>query len=176
MTAFEKDRGSEFLLQLFPGNTHRLPIFNFRGNSPPRFIEIWRNQTREWEQFFLIRFDSLRIEERIAARCYKDRIDHQRNPWRGHLVQIQYRFRYRGNDFRGAKQTSLDRSDRKTSCEHFDLLANNFRADWLDPRNFSGNLRDDAGDGGQSIDTACRECFNVGLNAGTRAAVGTRDS
>src|SRR5207245_7041222 len=95
--------------------------------------------------------DSRGFKERIAARRDKDRIDHQWNPWRKHLVYVPYRLRYGGNDFARAKQASLDRSDRKRFCEDFDLLANNSRASRLNPRNFAGNFRDNAGDGGQSI-------------------------
>src|SRR6266508_2188563 len=56
------------------------------------------------------------------------------------------------------------------------LLANNSRADRLNPRNFAGNFRDDARYGGQSIYAESRKRFQIGLNTSAGAAVRPGDS
>ena len=94
---------------------------------------------------------------------------------RKHLVYAPHRAGYRGNDSGGAEQASLDRANLEIINKHLDLLANNSRADRLNPRNFAGNFRDDAGDRGQSVNTKSRKRFQVGLNTSASTAVGACD-
>ena len=86
-------------------------------------------------------------------------------------VDCPYRLGNGGNDVRGAKQTGFNRADFEIFCEYFDLLADNSRADWFDPGNFTRNFSDDAGDGGQSINPECGKGFQIGLNTGAGTAV-----
>src|SRR6266568_6653415 len=125
---------------------HRLAIIDFYSEQPLCFIEVWCNQPGKWEQLLLISFDRSRLEKGIAAGRYNHGIDHEWNARRKLSVDVAYRFRYGRNDLRGAKQAGFHRADREISNKHFDLLANNPRANRLNPRNFAGNLRDDARD------------------------------
>ena len=79
------------------------------------------------------------------------------------------------NDLRRAEQTGLDRADSEIFEQHFDLLANHSRSYRFNSRNFPRNFRDDAGHGGQSINAKSGKSFQVGLNTGAGATVGTCD-
>jgi hypothetical protein len=77
--------------------------------------------------------------------------------------------------FAAAEMISAEQSRPVFIAEIGNLLVNNIRADWLNSRNFSRNLRDNAGDSGHPINTQRRKRLEIGLNTGASAAVGTCD-
>ena len=59
--------------------------------------------------------------------------------------------------------------------ENIDLCAHHFGADRFDSRNVAGRFGDDACNGRQAINPERAECFKVGLDAGSGAAVRSGD-
>jgi hypothetical protein len=51
------------------------------------------------------------------------------------------------------------------------LFVHDLATDWLDPGNFPGCFRDDAGDSRQAVNAERRKSFKVGLDTGPSAAV-----
>ena len=82
---------------------------------------------------------------------------------------------HRRHDFARVKQTSLDGGDRKAFKKRFNLRTHGCGGNAADLDDFSRRFRNDTGDGGQSINPKCAEGFQVGLDAGSGAAVRTGD-
>ena len=92
---------------------------------------------------------------------------------RAAFFAVLNRLRDSANDLRRAEQTGLDRAYPEIFEQHFDLLANHSRSYRFNSRNFPRNFRDDAGHSGQSINAESGKSFQVGLNTGASATVGT---
>ena len=170
MSAFEHDRHAVLISKSMRRFFHCLSILDFFAEEFGRFIQIWGNECGERKQMFFVGTDRSRLEKRIAAGSRDDGIDYQwaRASSFDHLGDCS-------DNLHGVEEPSLNRGDGKISSEHIDLVAHHLRADWFNARDFTGDFRNDAGFSGQSINAQGRKSFEIGLNAGAGAAIGSRD-
>ncbi len=112
----------------------------------------------------------------VATRRNHYRIDHERDGSRRFFSAVLKRLRDSGNDLRRAEQTGFYRAYLEIFQQNFDLIANDSRAGRFNPRHFSRNFRDDARHSGQSINPKSGKSFQIRLNPGASATVGTGDA
>jgi len=141
-------------------------ISNRMAQQPCCLVQVGRDQGREREKIALVNLDCLGLEQDVTTGCNHDWIDDYSAPFC--FAQTPHHLR---NDFCVAKQTGLDRSDRKTFQQKLDLLAHDFRIGRLDPRDFPWCFRDDTGDCGKSVNAERGKRFQVRLRARACATI-----
>src|SRR5437868_11805201 len=145
MAALQQHGGAILVRERLRCLGHRKCVADFSSDQQPRFVQIRRDKRCEWKSFVLVTVYSCALEKTVASGCNHHRIDYQRNPLRKQPLHTCYCFCDGAHGLTGAKQTSLDRADPEVFCKHLDLLANNGRTDWLDLRNLTRDLGDNAG-------------------------------
>ena len=148
-----------------------MPSSDSRSKQQPPFVEIRRYKRRQRKELLFVRINSGGFEETIATGRNHYRIDHEWDTLPGALKLPCHG----GDDLSRTKQTGFDRTNLEIFEQHRNLLANHFRGDCFNPRNFPWNFCDDARHSGQSVNAERGKSLQVCLNTGAAAAIGTGD-
>jgi hypothetical protein len=169
MAAFEEPCGAVGFGEGCAGGAHVLEGADGAAGEDGDFIHVWRDDGGAEEEAFFVEIDGLWEQEACAAGGDHDGIDDE-----GHgcvFEEIADFF----DDFGGVEHPGFHSGDGEGGEGEADLLGDDRGGDWVDGADFSRDLGDDAGDGGQAVCAEGGEGLEIGLCAGAGAVIGAGD-